>query len=244
MQGAALITGGSRGIGRAIAAGLAAAGYGVTVSARDKDTLEAAAHELESSGSPALAVPGDMAVEDDVRALARAHAERFGRLDVLVLGAGVGTAGDWAGYSMKRFDKQVAVNLRSPFLLVSECLELMRSTAKTEPARGAKVIALASITGVVSEPSLAAYGATKAALISLCQSLCVDESANGVSATAISPGYVDTDMTAWVRDRLDPQSMIAAEDIAEMALALTRLSARTVVPHVVMARAGAELWRA
>lgn len=243
MRRAALVTGGSRGIGRAIAHRLATEGYAVTLGARDRDALERTAGELGALGAPTLGVPGDMAAEDDVRTLARAHAERFGRLDVLVLSAGVGTAGAVAEYPLKRFDKQVAVNLRAPFLLVQECLGLLRDTAKSEPERGAKIVAISSITGVVSEAGLAAYGATKAALISLCQSVSVEESGSGVSATAISPGYVDTDMSAWMHDRLDPQQMIPAEDVAEMMIGLTRLSPRSVVPHVVMTRAG-DLWRA
>lgn len=243
MGRAALVTGGSRGIGRAIALRLAADGYAVTLGARDPEALERTAGELGAYGVPTLAVPGDLAVEDDVRGLARAHAERFGRLDVLVLSAGVGTAGAVAEYPMRRFDKQVAVNLRSPFLLVQECLPLLRDAAKSEPDRGAKIVAISSITGVVSEAGLAAYGATKAALISLCQSLSVEESASGVSATAVSPGYVDTDMSAWMHDQLDPQQMIPADDVAELVIGLTRLSARSVVPHIVITRAG-ELWRA
>jgi NAD(P)-dependent dehydrogenase (short-subunit alcohol dehydrogenase family) len=97
---------------------------------------------------------------------------------------------------------------------------------------------------VASEPGLAAYGAAKAALISVCQSVNVEESASGVSATAISPGYVDTEMSSWVRDRIDPADMIDAGDIAELVVALTRLSARAVVPGIVVARRGDTQWRA
>lgn len=244
MAAAALVTGGSRGIGRAIALRLAAAGYDVTIGGRDPEALDKTATELASTGRQSLPVAGDMASEDDVRGLAAAHRERFGRLDVLVLSAGVGTAGPVADYPVHRLDKQVAVNLRAPFLLVQECLGLLRAAAAERPDRGAKIVAVASITGAVSEPGLAAYGATKAALISLCESFNVEESAGGVTATAISPGYVNTDMTAWIRDRIDPAEMIQAEDVAELALAVTRLSARAVVPHIVVTRAGSTLWRA
>jgi 3-oxoacyl-[acyl-carrier protein] reductase len=112
------------------------------------------------------------------------------------------------------------------------------------PGAGARIAAITSLTGVASEPGLAAYGAAKAALISVCQSVNVEESASGVSATAISPGYVDTEMSSWVRDRIDPADMIEAGDIAELVLALTRLSARAVVPGIVVARRGGTQWRA
>jgi NAD(P)-dependent dehydrogenase (short-subunit alcohol dehydrogenase family) len=106
------------------------------------------------------------------------------------------------------------------------------------------VIAVASISGVAAEPGLAAYGATKAALISLCESITVSEGAGGVTATAISPGYVDTDMTAWIRDQISPADMITPDDIAELTLAVCRLSRHCAVPNIVVTRPGPLLWRA
>ena len=87
-------------------------------------------------------------------------------------------------------------------------------------------------------------GRDKAALISLCQSINAEESPAGVTATAIAPGYVDTDMSAWVHDRIDPAEMIPPADIAELILALTRMSARSVIPLVAMSRPGDTQWRA
>ena len=178
------------------------------------------------------------------RRLAHRHAERFGSLDLLVLCAGSGTSGPIAGYPIHRFDRQVEVNLRAPFILIQDCLPSLRQAAASHPERGARIVAVASLTGVAAEPGLAAYGAAKAALISLCQSVNVEESASGVSATAISPGYVDTEMSSWVRDRIDPADMIEPGDIAELVLALTRLSARAVVPGIVVTRRGDTQWRA
>jgi NAD(P)-dependent dehydrogenase (short-subunit alcohol dehydrogenase family) len=105
-------------------------------------------------------------------------------------------------------------------------------------------VAVASITGIAAEAGLSAYGATKAALISLCQTICAEESAAGVSATAIAPGFVDTEMASWVRDRVDPAGMIAPADIAELVGALTRLSARAVIPLLPVSRPGPTHWRA
>jgi 3-oxoacyl-[acyl-carrier protein] reductase len=103
---------------------------------------------------------------------------------------------------------------------------------------------LSSVAGVYPEPGLAAYGASKAALIALCQSINAEVSAAGVTATAICPGYVDTDMTAWMRDRIDPAEMISTADIAELAMSLTRLWARAVVPGLIITRAGEQFHRA
>jgi len=240
----ALVTGASRGIGRAIAERLAAAGFALTLSGRHPGPLDEVARSLESVGAGTDVVPADMASEQDVRRLAQRHAHRFGSLDLLVLCAGFGASGPIADYPMHRFDRQVAVNLRAPFLLVQECLPSLRHAAASHPQRGARIVAIASLTGVASEPGLAAYGVTKAALISLCQSINVEESAAGISATAISPGYVDTEMSSWVHDRIDPADMIEPGDIAELVTALTRLSARAVVPGIVVARRGDTQWRA
>ncbi|HUZ19583.1 MAG TPA: SDR family oxidoreductase [Acidimicrobiales bacterium] len=240
----ALVTGASRGIGAAIARRLAAEGYALTITARHETALRAVAAQVAGAGAAVHRVTGDMALEDDVRRVASEHLERFPALHVLVLNAGMAVAGELASYPLRRLDQMLAINLRAPFALVQACLPALREAALADPDRGAKVVAIASMSGVVSERQLAAYGATKAALISLCQSISVEESRHGVSATAISPGYVDTDMGAWASDRIDPSAMLDVADVAEMAVAVTRLSARAVVPHLVLARAGESLWRA
>jgi 3-oxoacyl-[acyl-carrier protein] reductase len=240
----ALITGASGGIGRAVARRLAAEGYNLTLSGRHHGTLSEVARELSDTGVEVEVTPADMAVEDEIRGLARAHADRFGALDILVLCAGVGTSGLMADYPMHRFDRQIAVNLRAPFVLIQECLPLLRTAGAANPGRGARVMAVASITGVSAEPGLAAYAAAKAALISLCQSVNVEESPRGISATAISPGYVDTAMSTWVHDQLDPRQMIEPADIADLVAAFAGLSAQAVVPHAVVTRRGAAQLRA
>ena len=119
---AALITGGSSGIGLAIARALGEDGYGVTVSARRPDKLEAAAEELRGAGIEVEAVPANMAEEEDISALVAAHRERFGRLDVLVNNAGVGIGGAVADAETKKLDMQLDVNLRAVYLTTRECL--------------------------------------------------------------------------------------------------------------------------
>ncbi|GAA4994849.1 acetoin reductase [Yinghuangia aomiensis] len=241
---AALVAGASRGIGYAIARRLACAGYDLTLSARDAAALDEVAADLAELGARVATVPADMADEGTPRRVAAEHAERFGRLDALVISAGVGSAAPVAGYPVKRFDKQFSVNVRSPFLLIGECLELLRATAARRPTTGAKIIAISSVTAQAPEPGLAAYAASKAALSALCAAVNTEESVHGVAATAICPGYVDTDMSAWTHDRIPPEAMIAADDIAELAVSLTRLSRRAVVPELAVLRSGSELWRA
>ncbi|MDQ1719576.1 MAG: hypothetical protein QOE89_3529, partial [Pseudonocardiales bacterium] len=184
--GTALITGASRGIGLAIARRLAAEGFDLTVSARSPGTLEPVAQQLRQFGGRVHVAPADMTDEAHVIELVDQHQALHGNLDVLVLSAGVGFGGPLADYPIRRFDTQITVNVRAPFLLIQRALPALRVAAASS-RRGAKIIAIASITGIAAEPDLAAYGASKAALISLCESITVAEAEHGVSATAISP---------------------------------------------------------
>ena len=242
--GAAPGTGASRGVGAGGARAVAEDGFALTISARGSAALEVTAADLGHSGATVQAVVADMVVEDDVRRLAKTHLDRFGALDVLVINAGMAFAAPLDAYPLRRLDKQFAINVRSPLVLVQECLPALRHCAAANPRRGAKVVAVTSMAGVAPEPQLGAYGATKAALIALCQALGTEESAGGVSVTAISPGWVDTAMGDWAADQVDRSTMIDPEDIAELVRAIVRLSARAVVPHVVVARPGDRLWRA
>lgn len=236
---AALVTGASRGIGLGIATRLASLGYSLTISARSEQRLGEVAAELTAAGAPrVIAVAGDLADPDVVSALVQRHADELGPMKALVVNAGVGTAGAIDEYSMRRFDKTLAVNVRAPFQLLQQCLPLLRQGAAADPGRGAKVIALSSITGVYQEAGLGVYGATKAALISLVSTFNSEESGNGVTATAISPAYVDTDMSEWIRDRIAAEQMIEVGDIVEIVDSLLRLSSRAVVPSIVVSRAG------
>jgi 3-oxoacyl-[acyl-carrier protein] reductase len=236
----ALVTGASRGIGLGIAALLARKGFGLTVAARDAGRLDAVADELLEMGARSVVgCAGDLADEAYPQRLVAAHQEAFGAMTCLVLSAGVGTAGDVGTLPLRRFDKTVAVNVRAPFLLLQGSLPLLRVAAERDPERGAKIIAMASITGVYAERGLAAYGATKAALISLIEAVNGEESANGVCGTAISPGYVETDMSAWVQDQVPADQMIAVDDIVRVVDALVQLSSRSVIPNLVIRRATA-----
>ncbi|MEV6063251.1 SDR family NAD(P)-dependent oxidoreductase [Nocardia asteroides] len=241
MTRTALISGASRGIGRGIAERLARQNYSLTITARDPERLEAVAAELRALGAgEVVAVAADMADEAGVERVLAAHAERFTSLSGLILNAGVGTAGPLAEASMRRFDKTIAVNLRAPLQLIQGALPMLRAGAAADPAHGAKVVALSSISGVYAEAGLAVYGAAKAAVISLLSTLNVEESGNGVTATAIAPGYVDTEMSAWIHDRIPPEQMLTVNDVVELVDSVFRLSARAVVPTIVLSRAGTD----
>jgi 3-oxoacyl-[acyl-carrier protein] reductase len=245
MTRTAMVTGASRGIGRAIAERLAADGWDLLLSARDGPGLnDAVAAFADSPAAAVRGVPADMSNPADVEALARAQYECRAELDLLVLAAGVGSGGLIDGYKLNRLDLQFAVNVRAPFQLVSLLLPALRKAAQRSPGLGARIVAMSSITGQAAEPGLAAYGATKAALTLLCETITSEEGVNGVLATAIAPGYVDTDMAAWAHESVPPDQMMKTSDIAELTLALTRLSRWAAVPTIVMTRPGPNLHRA
>ena len=220
----ALVTGGSSGIGLAIAQMLAEEGFGLTLAARKLERLEAAGEGLD-----AAIVQADVSSEDDCTRVVAEHMERHGGLDVLVNSAGVGVAGTIADTTTKAWDLQHAVNLRGAFLVTRAALPELRRTKGL-------VVNLASIAGTVPTPGLAAYGATKAALIALTRTLVREEADNGVRATALCPGFVDTPMAAWTG--IPAEEMITPGDCAEIVRALIRLSPAARVPVVVLERAG------
>lgn len=222
----ALVTGGSSGIGFAIARMLRDDGYGLTLVSRTPERVGAAADELG-----ALAVAADVSREEDCERLVAAHIERHGGLDVLVNAAGIGIAGSIGDLSTKRYDLQMDINLRGAFVVTREALPHLRA------ARGF-VINIASIAGTVPAPGLSVYGASKAALISLTKSLNREEADHGVRATAICPGFVDTRMAEWTG--LAGEVMIRPEDCAELVRTVLRLSPHARVPEIVIERVGDE----
>jgi len=220
----ALVTGGSSGIGLAIARMLHNEGYALTLAARKLDRLEAAATEL---GATVVSV--DVRDEEDCARLVAAHLEAHSGLDVLVNSAGVGIAGTIGDMQTKHFDLQQSVNLRGAFLVTREALPALRE------AKG-YVVNLASIAGTVPTPGLASYGAAKAALIALTRSLDREETDTGVRVTALCPAFVDTPMAEWTG--LPGDEMIQPDDCAEIVRALLRLSPAARVPVVVIERRG------
>lgn len=235
----ALVTGASRGIGNSIARRLVQEGYDLTITSRTASALEEVRDDLLEAGAGEVVVAAaDMSDRAALQGLVQQHAERFGAMDALVLNAGLGTVGDIATFPTRRLDRVLEVNLASAFILIQESLPLLRKAASVRPTSGARVIGVSSITGVFAESGHGAYGASKAALISLLETLNAEESGSGVMATAVAPGYTATDMTAWKAESMPAESMIAPDDVAEVVAMLLRLSRSTSITKVVMSRSG------
>jgi NAD(P)-dependent dehydrogenase (short-subunit alcohol dehydrogenase family) len=221
---AALVTGGSSGIGLAIGRMLREEGFELTLASRTREKVEAAASELG-----AFAVAADVSNEDDCRRLVDEHRAQHGSLDVLVNSAGIGIGGKIDELPAKHVDLQLDVNLRGLMLVTAAALPVLRE------AHGL-IVNLASIAGTIPAARLPVYAASKAAVISFTRSLNEAEEESGVRATAVSPGFVDTPMAQW--SGLASDEMIQPEDCAEVVRTLLRLSPRARVPHVVIERLG------
>jgi len=220
----ALVTGGSSGIGLAIARMLRDEGFELTVASRTLEKVEAAAAELG-----ALGVQANLADEDDCMRIVAEHRERFGGLDVLVNSGGIGIGGRIDSLVTKHVDLQLGVNLRGLLLVTREAIPLLKESQGW-------IVNLASIAGTTATPGLTVYGATKAAVIALTRSLNAELDGDGVRAIALCPGFVDTPMAEW--SGLEADEMIRPEDCAEVVRMCLRLSPRARIPAVVIERVG------
>ncbi|MBV9799389.1 MAG: SDR family oxidoreductase [Solirubrobacterales bacterium] len=233
---AAIVTGASRGIGRAIAETLAAEGYDLTITARQPETLEQAADALRDNGSEIQSVAANLSGEEAIQEVVRRHRDRFGRLDVLVNNAGVGIGAAAGEHQTKHVDLQLDVNLRSIILFYRECLEMLRQSGAEH--RSALVINLSSIAAKSPQPWLSVYSATKAAVVAYTRAMNRELNGDGVKSVAFCPGFVDTDMTDFIKDQIPAEEMLRPSDISEAVLFLLRVSPSCVVPEIVFGRAG------
>jgi len=185
-----IVTGGTRGIGLAIARCLAEDGASVVVSGRDAARLEAAARELEALGAPALAVAADAANREDAARLVDATRERFGRIDVLVNNAGM--TRDQLLVRMKDddWDAVLDTNLRSVFLMTRAVVKLMMRQ------KSGRIINITSAAGAMGNPGQVNYSAAKAGVIGLTRAAARELAHWNVLVNAVAPGLIETDMIA------------------------------------------------
>jgi meso-butanediol dehydrogenase / (S,S)-butanediol dehydrogenase / diacetyl reductase len=216
----ALITGGGSGIGAAAARRLAAAGYGVCVSGRRREPLEALA--AETGG---LAVVADTSDPAAARQAVDAAVERFGGLDVLVCNAGRGAPGAVADQTPERWNCVLATNLTGAFLACNAALPQLVESRGT-------VVTVASIAGLRAGPESAAYCASKAGLIMLTQSIALDYGPRGVRANCVCPGWIRTAMADRAMDDLAARSGGDREDAYALANKLVPLRRPGTVEEV------------
>jgi NAD(P)-dependent dehydrogenase (short-subunit alcohol dehydrogenase family) len=230
---AALVTGGSSGIGFEIARALASQGHDVTVVARRPETVERAVDALRAENPEVIGVSADLTDEAGVKEAIARHRETWGRLDVLVNNAGGGIMGPLQESSLKHIDRQLDLNLRSVVLFYRHATELLLEAGADG---GALVVNTASIHGKRAEGGLAVYSAAKHGVIGLSEAMNLELGERGVKSCVFCPGYVDTPLAEAVG--VPAEEMIRPSDLVEVLKALLQLSRHCVIPEVVFMRPG------
>jgi 3-hydroxybutyrate dehydrogenase len=211
----AVVTGGGRGIGAEVARSLVEAGARVVISARSGPRLEATTEELRQAGGEAWAVPCDVTEPDQVQELARRAAEHLGRADILINNAGIAHSAPLKAIRLEDWNRLFAVNVTGVLLCTQAFLPAMLE------AGWGRIVNVASIAGRAGAPYIAAYAASKHAVVGFTRSVAAEVAARGVTANAVCPGYVDTEMTQESVARIVGKTGLSTEQAMEHILATT-----------------------
>lgn len=193
----ALVTGASRGLGRAIAMRLARDGHGVVVNyARNSSAADEVVASIEEQGGRAIAIGADVSDSDQVSGMFEQAEDRMGPVGILINNAGITRDNLLLRMSPEQFDEVIATNLRSAFLCTKIALRGMLR------ARWGRVIAIASVAGLVGNPGQANYAASKAGMIGFSQSVAKEVGSRGITVNVVAPGFIDTDLTGVLGERV------------------------------------------
>jgi len=238
----AVVTGGSRGIGRAVVTGLAREGAAITLCARDRVLLEKVAAELESSGAQALAVQADVTQASEVEQMVEACVERFGQVDILVNNAGITRDNLLLRMKDEEWDAVLSTNLKGVFHCTRAVLRPMIKQ------RSGRIINLTSVVAVMGNPGQANYVAAKAGIIGFTKATAREVASRRITVNAVAPGFIETDMTHALDPELQEQmrSQIPLgrfgrpEDVAELVAFLASDRAAYMTGQVIHLNGG--LW--
>ncbi len=237
----AIITGSSRGIGKAIAVRFAKEGASVVINSRKKEDADKVVKEIVAAKGKAFAVEGDVSKKADAERMVKEAVKKFGKLDILVNNAGIFDMQPFLSMTEEAFDGTMAVDLKGVFLCSQAAANQMAKQ------KSGVIINISSIAGLTVNPMASHYGAAKAAVISLTRSMALELSANKIRVNAIAPGVIDTDMVAGLLHSPQFETMIKnktpfgigkSEDIANVALFLASDEARYVTGSVYVCDGG------
>ena len=213
----AIVTGGNRGIGKAIAKGLASEGASLTLAARDAELLTQTAGELRENGTKVLAVPTDVTQEEQIKSLFEKAMAEYDRLDILVNNAGAFDGGPIDELSTEAWDKVIGVNLRAPFLCSREAMRIMKAQGD-----GGRIINVGSISAHRVRPNSAPYSSSKFGIWGLTQVTALEGRPHGITASCLQPGNTFVER---IQNRPEPPSepMMNVDDLAQAAVLMATL---------------------
>ncbi len=218
----ALVTGASRGIGAGIALALARAGADVALAARTVPDLEAVAARVQALGRRALVVTADVRDDRSVHVMVESTLETYGRLDILVNNAGLGHFGPIDELTLEQFDEMLGVNLRGPFLCTRAVVPAMKRQGS-----GA-IINIASVAGLVANPNLAGYNATKFGLMGLSEACMLELRHFGIRVSTLCPGSTATDFAGG----REAAGRLTVDDVARAVLAILTAGPNALISQV------------
>jgi len=222
----ALVTGASRGIGRAIGRSFGAEGGAVALAARSASDLADAAREVEAAGGRAVAVAGDVSDPDQAARMVSETVAKLGRLDILVNNAGIGCRGRVDELAVADWDRVFAVNLRGVFLVTRAAVPVMKKQG------AGHIVNIASVAGLVANPGISAYNATKFGLMGFSESLLFELRQDHIKVSVICPGSTDTHFGSGAQGGAGKENFLAASDVADAVLDIVTTSSNALISQV------------
>jgi 3-oxoacyl-[acyl-carrier protein] reductase len=232
----AIVTGASRGIGRAISIALAKEAATVVLAARSIEKLQETADKIEEAGGKAEIVVTELTEEESIKNLVKTTNEKFSRLDILINNAGVTHSAKLEQTATEDWQRCISINARAPFILCREALPLLKKS------QAAHIINIASVVGVKGYPLQSAYTSSKHALRGMTISLAEELKGSNILVHLLCPGGVDTDMVGSVRPDILKKDLIKPEEIAELVLYLVTHKGNAVIDELHIRRLTSTPW--
>jgi len=232
----AIVTGASRGIGRAISVALAQEAATVVLAARSIQKLQETANQVTDAGGKAEIVITELTEEESIKNLVKTTSEKFSRLDILVNNAGVTHSAGLEQTTTEDWERCMQVNARAPFILCREALGLLRKS------QAGYIINIASVVGVKGYPLQSAYTSSKHALRGMTISLAEELKGSNIRVHLLCPGGVDTELVRKVRPDIKKDELMQPEEIAELVLYLVTHKGNAVIDELHIRRATSTPW--
>ncbi|WP_028307379.1 3-oxoacyl-[acyl-carrier-protein] reductase [Desulfitibacter alkalitolerans] len=239
----ALVTGGSRGIGKAIATALALANAAVVVNSIDEQEAADTAQELNALGKKAVGIRGDVSNSEEVEALVKQVQDIYGKITILINNAGITKDGLLMRMKEEDWDKVLDINLKGTFNCTKACIKDMVKQKK------GSIVNISSVVGISGNAGQTNYSASKAGVIGFTKSLAKEVGNRGIRVNAVAPGFIDTDMTgklpeelvARIKEQIPLGSLGAPEDVADLVMFLVSPAAKYITGEVIKVDGGLNL---